>query len=47
MQRFGAVEGHGQVCTHGTLGYRAGIGVDAAGQVHRQQQCTVLVLPIH
>mgnify|MGYP005954796393 CR=1 FL=1 len=30
-----------------TLGYRAGIGVDAAGQVHRQQQCTVLVLPIH
>ena len=39
VQRLAAVKRDGQVGADGTFGHLAGVGVDAAGQVYRQNKC--------
>ena len=47
MQRLTAVERDGQVGADGTFGHLAGVGVDAAGQVYRQNKRAVFMLTVH
>ena len=47
VQRLAAVKGDGQVGADGTFGHLAGVRVDAAGQIHRQNKCTISMLTIY
>ena len=47
VQRLVTVKGDGQVGTDGTFGHFSGVGVDAAGQVYRQNKCAVFLLTVH
>ena len=47
MQKLIAVEGYGQVRMGSTFGNLAGVRIDAAGQVYRQNKCAVFMLTVH